>query len=378
MGKSTLNALLARGIDSNLAKSVTSKKLTIKDLKKKKINELISLGFSEFQAKEIDKESRPPIPTKTVIKLLHESKFCCCICRDRNRSVIIHHIEEWNISKSHEEDNLVVLCLLHHDTAHTKKDLSLNLSKTKLIELKEKWIEEAKLQDTYAILGLMKPSGARYDYFNHKRIFELTIKSKIPFNTFSTYNKIKDKYLDEFGYLRSYEEWLVNYETKIHMYNFWEGLYIGSYMTDLFNYFLSTIPIIDLTPIMNKATIESVLKKGDIIAIQAGFYVKSQSKVDRGINQIRKLHYHKRNVTIEFLIDAFECTSTSAWGDHISGHKSLTPIGVVNSILREGGELKIGLSCLAIGAWFDEHEFKKAMNDNIRYLSYTEEPDDEN
>ncbi len=363
MGKSTLNALLARGIDTDLASSIVSKKITLTDLKKKSLNELLSLGFSETQAKKIDKESRPPIPLETVIKLLHESKFFCCVCRDRNRSVIIHHIEEWNISKSHKEDNLVVLCLYHHDLAHTKKDLSLNLSKTKLLQLKAEWIKEVKLQDSYAILGLMKPSEARWDYFNHKRIFELAIKSNIPFKTISTYNRIKEKYLDEFGFLRNYQDWLENYETKIHMYNLWDGIYIGIYMKEFLNHLILKIPIVDLTPIINKSTIKAVLKKGDFVALQAGFYVKNQSKLNKGANQIRKVYYQKQNISVEFIIDAFECTSTSAWGEHISGHKSLTPIGIVNSIIEDDENLKIGLSCLAIGAWFSEHEYKETLRE---------------
>lgn len=377
MGKSTYNAFLARGLDSNLANSLISEGLKLSDLKKKKVSELIELGLSEKQANEIDRETRPPIPTETVIKLLIESKFCCSVCHNNKKSIIIHHLEEWNESKSHEEDNLIVLCLEHHDLAHTKKDLSINLNIDKLKKFKSDWIKQVKLQDTYTILGLIKPSIARWDYFNHKRIFELMIGSNIQFTKFKTYNRLKNKYIDEFGFLKSYEEWLDNYETKIHMYNLGDGLYISYYMTELFDSLLRTIPIMDLTPKFNKTILKSILKKGDFVALQAGFYVKNLKTIDEGLNQIRKVYYNKQNVKIEFIIDAFECTSTSAWGEHISGHKSLTPIGIVNSIVEDGNDLIITLSCLAIGAWFDEHEYKKSIRESLEVFAYEEEPNDE-
>ena len=56
-------------------------------------------------------------------KVLYESAMTCCICRDKNQAVIVHPIEEYSVSRSHAEDNLVVLCLNHHGAAHTKRKL---------------------------------------------------------------------------------------------------------------------------------------------------------------------------------------------------------------------------------------------------------------
>ncbi|MBK7095058.1 MAG: HNH endonuclease [Saprospiraceae bacterium] len=61
------------------------------------------------------------------------------MARETTRSIIIHHIEEWSVSKSNEESNLVVLCLMHHDEAHSTKQLSQNLTPERIKAAKDKW-----------------------------------------------------------------------------------------------------------------------------------------------------------------------------------------------------------------------------------------------
>ncbi|WP_159295924.1 HNH endonuclease signature motif containing protein [Tenacibaculum maritimum] len=182
-----MNAFIARGIDSQLANSLVQQKLTLSKLKLKKTSELIDLGIDSKIADIISKEQRPPIPEETVIKLLYQSKWTCCICRDVSKGVIIHHIKEWNISKDHSEENLVVLCPNHHDLAHTKKDLTLNLTESKLKEIKKEWLKEVSLQDTNTIRGLtIAEHTSGWDYFNHNRIFEIFLKKGISNRNFKT------------------------------------------------------------------------------------------------------------------------------------------------------------------------------------------------
>jgi hypothetical protein len=68
-----------------------------------------------------------------VNKVLDESRWTCCVCRrDISLGIIVHHIEEYSDSRSHVEDNLVVLCLNHHGEAHTTRELQLNLNRERL------------------------------------------------------------------------------------------------------------------------------------------------------------------------------------------------------------------------------------------------------
>lgn len=140
----SFKALMARGFDSKLAQQLVNDGYTISKLKSKTVTELKNLGIKDSHARELKENKRPPIPAKTVAKLLYESKFGCCICKDNKNSLIIHHIKKWTDSKDNSEDNLVVLCLKHHDGAHTKHELTLNLTPSILKEAKKKWINDVK------------------------------------------------------------------------------------------------------------------------------------------------------------------------------------------------------------------------------------------
>ena len=75
---------------------------------------------------------------------MYKSRNTCCICRDSTKSIVVHHIEEWNVSKNNSEENLVVLCVDDHDKAHTKKELSKNLTSDLIKSSKIKWEKEVK------------------------------------------------------------------------------------------------------------------------------------------------------------------------------------------------------------------------------------------
>jgi hypothetical protein len=70
-------------------------------------------------------------------KLLFESGWACCVCGKTSGGIIVHHIEKYSESHSHDEDNLVVLCLNHHGEAHTKRELALNLTPDRLRAFKK-------------------------------------------------------------------------------------------------------------------------------------------------------------------------------------------------------------------------------------------------
>ena len=350
----TYNALLARGIDSILAKKISDDNITMSELKMKTLDELKSLNFSEDEANLILSESRPPIPTETVIKLLYESKWTCCVCRDKSKGIIIHHIEEWNESKNHAEDNLVVLCSEHHDLAHTKKDLTLNLTKPRLKAIKEKWLEDVKLIDTKTILGLAIGGNSRWDYFNHNRIFEIYLDKGISNKNFKTTYTVKTLNL-----INDLGTFSIEDSDKTQLYSFGDGYMLYYYMKELFDEVLQNIPLIDLTDKFSRVEIKSLIRPGVVIALQAAFYFRDLVKLRRGKGQARLCYYQKSHIKIQFEFDAYESTSNSAWGTHLAGHKVITVVGYVTSIVNEDKNLVITISCLALGCFLEEHDYRK-------------------
>jgi hypothetical protein len=136
-----VNALIALGFDSETANRLKQAGYPLNLLENLKKNELRSLKIREELIDRILWKKRPPIPPQTLNKVLYESCMTCCICRDKNQAVIVHHIEKYSESHSHDEDNLVVLCPNHHGEAHTKRELQQNLTPERLCDFKERWLD---------------------------------------------------------------------------------------------------------------------------------------------------------------------------------------------------------------------------------------------
>ena len=143
----TFKSLLSKGISSDIAQRITDSGYNLSTLSACSEKELENLGVDKSLKNQIFDSKRPSIPDNITNNLLYKSRRTCCICRDSNRSIIIHHIKEWSESKSNEENNLVVLCLHHHDEAHTKRELSQNLTPERILEGKKRWEKEVEKLD---------------------------------------------------------------------------------------------------------------------------------------------------------------------------------------------------------------------------------------
>ncbi|WP_018981316.1 HNH endonuclease signature motif containing protein [Salinimonas chungwhensis] len=354
----TRNALLRRGIDSELTERLIREGHTLSSLKMMKVSELSKLGLHDAQIEAVNDGARPPIPEDTYIKLLYESKRTCCVCRDPSKPIIIHHIEEWSKSKSHDESNLVVLCLEHHDQAHTKKELSIALNKKQLVEFKSTWLKENKTSDAEAILGLVSRDFARWDYFNHARVYELFLTMDIDPTDFKTFSKLNDAgYVDSLGIMNIDAIQKMN-ARESYMYRDGNGFITAFYMKEVFEAVLAGLPIVDITDKFNRSHIISLLRPGSFIALQAGFYYKKSNTREYGGGQLRRAHYQKRGIKIDFTFDPYEATSSSAYSDSLSGHSVSTVICIVKSIYERNELLNIDVSCLAIGSYLEDCKFR--------------------
>ena len=144
MGQKTFNALMERGFDSETANRLEKGGYTLSSLTTLDEKTLSSLNISEELLDIIRKGKRPPIPSETMNKLLFESGWACCVCGKTSGGIIVHHIEKYSESHSHDEDNLVVLCLNHHGEAHTKRELGINLTPDRLRASKKLRLERVK------------------------------------------------------------------------------------------------------------------------------------------------------------------------------------------------------------------------------------------
>lgn len=152
----TLKSLLAKGISSDISSKIIEAGHSLKSLSVCSEDELLQYGITSDIKKQIFGNNRPEIPEKILDSLLFKSRRTCCICRDSIRSIIVHHIHEWSDTKSNNEDNLVVLCLHHHDEAHSKKELSQNLTSERIVAAKIEWEKQVLELDKKLLLASFK------------------------------------------------------------------------------------------------------------------------------------------------------------------------------------------------------------------------------
>ena len=105
--------------------------------------------------------TRQPIDEETVHKLLENSNFLCCLCKgEKSHAFIIHHIEEYSISKDNSYNNLAVLCTSDHDLAHRKGiALTEKISEKQIREAKQNWEKKVSKENKYKAVIKSKPGN---------------------------------------------------------------------------------------------------------------------------------------------------------------------------------------------------------------------------
>ena len=365
MSQRTINALLSRGIDSELAANLSAKGLTLKDLKQMKADELSQIGLTKFNIKQLHSGERPPISESTLINLLWRNRRTCCVCRHHNKSIIVHHIEEWSVSRDHSIKNLAVLCLDCHDLAHTKKSLSQNLTPKELRENKNRWESIVSEKDIQTLFNLKKSkNSARWDWINCRRVFELFEKLGFTISNLSEYNNLKqDGFIDERGFITDNLKWNIDKNRRHYFLDFGDSFNISRYLDSILEVVLQNIPVIDITPILNKRSeLRALVEMGSFISIQAPFYFSTIEDGPFDVDEVKKAYYRGYNLRVEFTFQPWYCTSSSAKYGAMSGRHVQTVFGFVRDISIYDDELIISLSCLGAGTGFKRHENRIKSN----------------
>jgi len=365
MSKTTEKALIARGIDSFLASNLASNGYTIKKLKGLKKVELINLGLSSKQIDKLFSEKRPDIPIESVDRVLYKNKYTCCVCRDPNKPVILHHIIEWSRSRDHSEENLAVLCLEHHGEAHTNRELSQNLDDRKIKSFKQQWEKDCETKDIEVLLNLRDPyKSSNWAWINIKRLFEIFFQKNLTIDKEylhkNVYDTLRNKgFINENNILTDESEWPITNKKKFYFIDFQEGIYIMSYLATVLDITLSRVPVIDITrEIKNRTWLKSMLHIDSFICFQAAFYFVDLVKTDDYKSNVREAYYQANGIKIIYTYEDWYCLSSSAKHCWMAGHQIQTIVGKVRSIQEENGDLIINISCIAAGSYFKKHPDK--------------------
>ncbi|WP_417730107.1 HNH endonuclease [Rosistilla oblonga] len=352
----TFDALIARGIDSQTADRLVSDSHTLGGLKQLNTDELAALGLNQVAIGAIHDGARPPIPTATVDKLLHDSRTTCCICETAHRPIVLHHIDPWSGSHSHDESNLVVLCLLCHDEAHTKRELSLNLTPNRIRSRKAMWLQTVEKQ---VVAELLQPDTAKlnrpmWDYFNHRRIVDVAGLLKIDPTECENYSSLaNEKCIAETGE-PIWNSTRGDRDNSLYLYDGlgWHDRRLYAFYADLTKRVLDATRIINLSSCWNHKTFTALASPGTVIAFSGNWrFKRAEYASERGPGQRRNAYVQKRKLRIEFGFDCWETTSSSA-SSNLSGNWLCTGIAIVRHVENVDGVTVHACSGLAIGTGF--------------------------
>lgn len=271
-------------------------------------------------------------------------------------------MEPWSKTKNHDIDNLIMLCPNCHDQAHSKKDLSLNLTVSRLKNLKQEWIDIVQAKDLemfdenksskQSVWGF---SGA-WDYFNYKRIVEMANSLNIAYKCFSEYSDLL--YEDAIAKDGSFK---IHVDVKEDPYIMSGGYYyhIRNYLLSFYKNMLLGIlnqqGFVVLDEIWNRKAIQAIVKPPQLAILTGRYYFKSLKRnLHIGIGQDKTGYHQKRGIKLEFQFDAFEAMSSTSRSTHLSGNCRSTGVVLVRDIQEVDKKTVLSATCLGLGTGFKE------------------------
>lgn len=105
--------------------------------------------------KKKTKKIRIKIPQTTVDQLMFNADHTCCICKQKGRSVQINHMS--GDPSNNDYDNLIVLCLEHHEAVSRKSSMVKGYSVGELKLYKRQW--EYEVRKNRGLIPEDRPKG---------------------------------------------------------------------------------------------------------------------------------------------------------------------------------------------------------------------------
>ena len=299
-------------------------------------------------------KKRIRIPAEIEKKIIYKSARTCNVCREFKKGIQIHHIDE-NPSNNNI-DNLIVLCQNCHDEAHTKHDLSKNLTPSKLSYCKKEWENEVAERAALAMLPQNNLKNAIWTFINHEKVSQLMSSFGVGFHEATL------EFLQTKGIVDSLGIPILN-ETSIDrthatIYNHFDygnsHRFHSLYCKAVDDLILKIRPI-EIGAIWTKNEINAIIKPGDFIYTMRGFYFKSNKIIDQEEDRI--VYTRARNIELRFYANTRHMYGNSSLYDSFSGHKFAAVFAYVKSLSTEGSKTIIHCTPISMGAGFVEESY---------------------
>lgn len=344
----TEKALIARGFDSELAASIRKRGYTLESLKLEDDGRLSALGLSEAQVKMLRREPRPPIPMEDLTRVLFDNRWVCCVCRDSSRPIVVHHIREWSDSRDHTPANLAVLCSLHHGEAHTHHHLEQNLTALRITQFKAMWEAQVRREDAVAIQGGTVLQAETWFYFNHLRLYELSLELGVNVAALSDLPAAVTA-----GVCRPDGTVSKAAAAGSFMYADSDRTQLFRFMLGLLRAVLAEAPLHNISDYLDRGVLGCCLVPGDVVFVQGLHTFSPQNPAPAG-SQLSRGQRSANRVVVSFVFDLSEATSSSAWSTWLRGTRNVGCLLRVQHLSRLGTKLHIECTVLAIRSSFLE------------------------
>ena len=274
----TVAALVARGVDTEAASRLIADGWTLGKLRHATADQLKAFGLSKELGAQLLEGARPPIAIDTAMRVLHLNRFQCCVCRDPSKSIILHHIVPWAKSRDHSDGNLAVLCLDHHERAHSVSALARNLDAPTLRGLKQRWEATCVEEDRLSIIQASRLNYDAWLYFNHLRLFELAYRLRISLTKVDGFAAAKAQGLaDASGNLCSRRS------TLSYMYDDVLGMTLYHYVRAVLEAVIERIAVVNFSDLLDRGTAHQLLARGDFAFVQgAHTFARQTAKKEDG------------------------------------------------------------------------------------------------
>lgn len=310
-------------------------------------------------------KTRIPIPLALANIVLYKSAKTCCVCRRPGIPVQLHHCDD--DPSNNDEANIIPLCKICHDDAHTKRALSQNLTTNRQMDFKAKWeIEVANRSSTAMLPASMSNSiqAAMWTFVNHQKLPDILKHYNLVFDKqLLSYLKSR-KVVDPFGIPIFQKHPKSDGLITIYDYFEWDdSRRLHSLYTAAIDGIITASNPIELGAIWTKKEIRSIVKPGTICFCIRGFRFNPLQR--NAAVEDRKVYATAKNIEIRLLANTRHMYGSSALCYSFSGSRTAAILFIAKEIINEGNKLVITGTPLAMGAGFILSEYKTPYN--LRY-----------
>ncbi len=260
---------------------------------------------------------RPHIPAALKNTVLYKAGHACCVCRDGHTRVQLHHID--GNPANNTEDNLVALCLEHHNEAEITGGLTQRLDANKLRGFKAKWEADVR---AFAELRISAANATalnirQWNYFNITLLLECARAANIDVGSLPAVIHARSMNVLDEAFVPIDNERSLSARTLFHAYPYQQSHSLYAALSELTEHSLRAAPPVQLKWAWSRRYLRHLAEHHAIVYANRAFRFRIANDV--GHRECRIAKYTKSRIILRFMLDTWYVHSMSALSLHYQG-----------------------------------------------------------